>query len=81
MTPDHDAIDELLAGYVLQALSGPDAADADRLLAEHVPERSGERTRVGRGNEDSVLSVENDFRSSTGSRRDDRLTGHHRLDH
>ena len=38
MTPDHDAIDELLAGYVLQALSGPDAADADRLLAEHVPD-------------------------------------------
>ena len=37
MTPDHDAIDELLAGYALRALSGPDAVDADRLLAEHVP--------------------------------------------
>jgi anti-sigma-K factor RskA len=38
VTPDHDAIDELLAGYVLRALSGPDAAEADRLLAEHVPD-------------------------------------------
>jgi anti-sigma-K factor RskA len=37
MTDDHDAIDELLAGYVLEALSGPDADEADRLLAEHVP--------------------------------------------
>jgi len=33
----HDAIDELLAGYVLRSLSGADAAEADRLLTEHVP--------------------------------------------
>lgn len=38
MSLDHDAIDELLAGYVLRALEGPDATGADRLLAEHVPE-------------------------------------------
>lgn len=37
MTQDHDAIDELLAGYVLRSLSGSDAAEADRLLTEHVP--------------------------------------------
>jgi len=37
MSPDHEQIDELLAGYVLQALSGEDAAEADRLLATHVP--------------------------------------------
>ena len=35
---DHDAIDELLAGYVLRSLTGPDAAEADRLLTDHVPE-------------------------------------------
>lgn len=35
---DHDAADELLAGYVLGSLSGPDADEADRLLAEHVPD-------------------------------------------
>ncbi|HTG47577.1 MAG TPA: anti-sigma factor [Actinomycetota bacterium] len=34
---DHDRIDELLAGYVLRSLSGPDGAEADHLLAEHVP--------------------------------------------
>jgi hypothetical protein len=34
---DHEAIDELLAGYALLALSGPDADEADRLLSEHVP--------------------------------------------
>jgi hypothetical protein len=34
---DHDRIDELLAGYVLRALEGEDAAEAERLLAEHVP--------------------------------------------
>jgi hypothetical protein len=33
----HAAIDELLAGYVLRSLSGPDAEEADRLLTEHVP--------------------------------------------
>lgn len=37
MTDGHDAIDELLAAYVLRSLSGADAAEADRLLAEHVP--------------------------------------------
>jgi hypothetical protein len=34
---DHERIDELLAGYVLRSLSGPDEAEADRLLADHVP--------------------------------------------
>jgi anti-sigma-K factor RskA len=34
---DHDRIGELLAGYVLRSLSGDDAREADRLLAEHVP--------------------------------------------
>jgi len=37
LTQDHERIDELLAGYVLLALSGPDAQEADRLLSEHVP--------------------------------------------
>lgn len=37
MTTDHDAIQELLAGYVLRSLSGDDAAEADRILTEHVP--------------------------------------------
>lgn len=35
---DHDAADELLAGYVLGSLTGPDAEQADRLLTEHVPD-------------------------------------------
>ena len=34
---DHERIEELLAGYVLQSLSGEDAARADWLLARHVP--------------------------------------------
>jgi hypothetical protein len=34
---DHEAIDELLAGYVLGSLTGEDAREADRLLSEHVP--------------------------------------------
>jgi hypothetical protein len=34
---DHDAIDELLAGYVLRSLTGEDAEAADRLLTDHVP--------------------------------------------
>jgi hypothetical protein len=38
MTADHDTIDELLAGYMLRALSGDDAVEADRLLTEHVPD-------------------------------------------
>lgn len=37
MIDDHDHIEELLAGYVLRCLSGPDATDADLLLSEHVP--------------------------------------------
>ena len=35
---DHEAIDELLAGYVLRSLTGEDAEAADRLLTDHVPE-------------------------------------------
>lgn len=34
---DHERIEELLAGYVLRSLTGEDAAEADRLLSEHVP--------------------------------------------
>jgi hypothetical protein len=34
---NHDAIDELLAAYVLRSLSGPDAHEADLLLSDHVP--------------------------------------------
>jgi len=34
---DHDEMQELLAGYVLRSLSGDDAAEADRILSEHVP--------------------------------------------
>lgn len=37
MIDDHDAIDALLAGYVLRGLTGPDADEADRLLADHMP--------------------------------------------
>lgn len=35
---DHDAADELLAGYVLGSLTGADAEAADHLLDEHVPD-------------------------------------------
>jgi hypothetical protein len=34
---EHEAIEELLAGYALRSLSGPDAADAEVALSEHVP--------------------------------------------
>jgi anti-sigma-K factor RskA len=34
---EHEAVEELLAGYVLRSLSGEDAREADRLLSEHVP--------------------------------------------
>src|SRR3954454_2545884 len=34
---EHDRIEELLAGYALQSLSGDDARETDRLLADHVP--------------------------------------------
>ena len=37
MTDDHGSIEELLAGHVLRSLTGADAAEADRLLTEHVP--------------------------------------------
>jgi hypothetical protein len=37
VTPDHDRIEELLAGYALDALSGEDAREAEALLTEHVP--------------------------------------------
>ncbi len=37
MTETHEAIEELLAGYVLRSLSGEDAARADHLLSDHVP--------------------------------------------
>ena len=38
MTETHEAIEELLAGYVLRSLSGEDAARADHLLSDHVPQ-------------------------------------------
>lgn len=37
MAEQHEAIEELLAGYVLRSLSGEDAARADRVLSDHVP--------------------------------------------
>jgi len=37
VTDDHGSIEELLAGHVLRSLTGADAAEADRLLTEHVP--------------------------------------------
>jgi Anti-sigma-K factor rskA, C-terminal len=37
VTEDHERIDELLAGYVLLSLSGDEAAEADRILVDHVP--------------------------------------------
>jgi hypothetical protein len=37
VTEDHERIEELLAGYTLLSLDGEDAAEADRILAEHVP--------------------------------------------
>jgi hypothetical protein len=37
LAEDHEQIEELLAGYALLALSGEDAARADRVLTEHVP--------------------------------------------
>ena len=37
MIDRHGETQELLAGYVLQSLSSEDAAEADRLLTEHVP--------------------------------------------
>ena len=37
MTESHEAIEELLSGYVLRSLSGEDAVRADQLLSDHVP--------------------------------------------
>jgi Anti-sigma-K factor rskA len=37
MPEDHERIEQLLAGHALGTLSGEDAIQADRLLAEHVP--------------------------------------------
>ena len=37
MTEDHARIEELLAGYALDGLTGEDAASADTLLEDHVP--------------------------------------------
>jgi Anti-sigma-K factor rskA len=37
MNEDHVWIQELMAGYILDGLSGEDAVEADRLLSEHVP--------------------------------------------
>jgi hypothetical protein len=37
LTETHEAIEELLAGYVLRSLSGEDAVRADHLLSDHVP--------------------------------------------
>lgn len=37
MEQEHERAEELLAGHVLLSLSGEDAAEVDRLLAEHVP--------------------------------------------
>jgi hypothetical protein len=37
LTETHEAIEELLAGYVLRSLSGEDAERADHLLSDHVP--------------------------------------------
>lgn len=38
MIEDHEAIEELLAGYALRSLSDEDAERADLVLTEHVPE-------------------------------------------
>jgi len=38
LTESHESIEELLAGYVLRSLSGEDAARADHLLSDHVPQ-------------------------------------------
>jgi hypothetical protein len=37
LTDDHTRELELLAGYVMLGLDGPDAEEADRLLSEHLP--------------------------------------------
>ncbi len=52
MIDRHGEMQELLAGYALQSLSGEDAAEADRLLTEHVPGCSDCRMML-----DSFLAV------------------------
>jgi hypothetical protein len=47
LAQDHEAIDELLAGYVLRSLTGEDAREADRLLSEHVPGCAACRATLG----------------------------------
>jgi hypothetical protein len=37
VTEDHEAIEELLAGYALRSLEEDDAREAERILADHVP--------------------------------------------
>jgi len=46
VTDRHGPTQELLAGYALQSLAGEDAAEADRLLTEHVPGCSECRTML-----------------------------------
>jgi hypothetical protein len=46
VTEDHERIDELLAGYVLLSLSGEEAAEADRILVDHVPSCATCRTTL-----------------------------------
>jgi hypothetical protein len=44
---EHARIEELLAGYALRSLEGDDAAEADRLLADHVPTCAACRETLG----------------------------------
>lgn len=46
MTEDHARIEELLAGYALDGLTGEDAAHAEGLLTEHVPTCAGCRATL-----------------------------------
>jgi hypothetical protein len=46
VSDDHETIEELLAGHVLRSLSAADAAEADRLLTEHVPGCNACRTML-----------------------------------
>jgi hypothetical protein len=51
---EHGRIEELLAGYVLRGLSDEDTREADRLLAQHVPDCASCRATLA------------DFRALTG---------------
>jgi hypothetical protein len=46
LTEPHHEIEELLAGYSLRALSGPDAEEAERLLVSHIPDCSSCRATL-----------------------------------